>query len=79
MNEILFYAATFCVGGLFGAVAATARRRRRVLALLRRVEASEQARNSFAVRVFQLERALGNAEAKIRATLAANETEAPVQ
>ncbi|MBP3532506.1 MAG: hypothetical protein J6K25_15225 [Thermoguttaceae bacterium] len=77
MNDILPLAAAFFVGGLFGAVVASARRRRFVFALRERVEASERASARFAVELFKLENALNAAEAKIlKLANATNATEA---
>ena len=77
MNDILSLAAAFFVGGIFGAVVASARRRRFVFALRERVEASERASARFAVELFKLENALNAAEAKIlKLADATNATEA---
>lgn len=79
MNDILPLAAAFFVGGLFGAVVASAISRGYVKLLRERLCIREVERNAFAVRLFKLESALRAAEAKnAQATAddATNETEA---
>lgn len=77
MNDILSLAAAFFVGGIFGAVVASAISRGYVKLLHERLCICEGERNTFAVRLFKLESALRAAEAKIlKLADATNATEA---
>ena len=74
MNDILSWAAAFFVGGLFGAIVASAFWRGRVKMSLHWLHLAEKERNDYVVRLLKLESALRAAEAKNAQATAADAT-----